>query len=282
MVIPIFWLANLRYTTHYNYDGRAALFVSTINGYPTSPTWTAIGQHAYAEFGFSVTSGDVNGDGFRDLMIGSPGCIGCQTEGDVYLYLNNGSGSVHLAPDVTLRDYNNELFGYAITSGQDQDSDGYQDLLVGAPNATFQGLTGVGSVSLYRGTSSGVNPSSVWTRGPLAGVAEANEGFGTSVVMGDMNGDGFADVFVGAPNYNQSPNQPKGGRVYFYVTDSTPGGQHLPYYNVFVDGLCSNEYLGTSVGYGGPLVNNNINMIAGAPGAAAVTCPNVETWYWQP
>ena len=97
------------------------------------------------------------------------------------------------------------LFGYSLAC-RDQNGDLRDDLLVGAPTANGNGLAQSGAVFLYQGGPNGLGTTPVWS----AGGGQANEAFGYSIAMGDMDGDTRADIMLGAP-YHNSPTQNLGG-----------------------------------------------------------------------
>src|SRR5207244_8657980 len=74
--------------------GRAYVFLGSSSGLGTTPAWTADGDQLAARFGFSVsTAGDINSDGYSDILIGSPSySAGQNHEGRAYLYLGSASG----------------------------------------------------------------------------------------------------------------------------------------------------------------------------------------------
>jgi hypothetical protein len=75
-------------------DDGDAVYPITIDPLATSAAWTAEGDQANAQFSYSVaTAGDVNGDGYSDVIIGAPYFDGGQTdEGKVFVYLGSATG----------------------------------------------------------------------------------------------------------------------------------------------------------------------------------------------
>jgi hypothetical protein len=145
---------------------------------------------------------DLNGDGYADVAVGSPGSNGGRGRVDVYYGGPTGIGTV---PSVTLRGVAaGDSFGNAVASAGDVNGDGFGDLVVGAYLADPGGRMTAGSASVFHGSAAGVviAPARV-----LEGIA-AGDFFGFSVAgAGDVNGDGFSDLVVGA--YAAAP----GGRM---------------------------------------------------------------------
>lgn len=154
-------------------------------------------------FGFAVApAGDVNGDGFADVLVGA------NTSNRAYIYLGSNQGLTNPAYFTAMGNANR--FGYSVGGGGDVNGDGYDDFIVGAPDGeTTTGLTNTGIARVYHG---GVGvPTLAIT---LSGEASEDE-FGTSVdVVGDLNGDGYADIAVGA--LKNDANGENAGRVYLY------------------------------------------------------------------
>jgi hypothetical protein len=158
-------------------------------------------------FGCSVgTAGDVNGDGYADVVVGACGDPAFGYVGKAYVFFGNASWSNYV--DWTLSMWRTDYFGAAVSTGGDVNGDGYADLLVGAPG-DYLSVTG-GRVYVYFG---GASPDTV-ADVILAGAA-SGDGFGGAVgAAGDVNGDGYDDVVVGA-----SGNDAGGagaGRAYVY------------------------------------------------------------------
>jgi len=144
------------------------------------------------QFGNSVsTAGDVNGDGFDDVIIGSWGS-GNQT-GRAYVFLGGSTPSP--IPAVILNGQAaNDNFGTSVGGGGDVNGDGYDDVIVGAYRNDAGGID-AGRAYIYFGGPSMDAVADVI----LTGEGIPSGAFGVSVSMaGDMNGDGYADVIVGA------------------------------------------------------------------------------------
>jgi hypothetical protein len=102
------------------------------------------------------------------------------------------------------------LFGYSVDTAGDVNGDGYSDILIGAPQ--FDYIYGnAGYVFVFHGSAQGLSGG---VHDSIEGEQE-NAQLGFSVgTAGDVNGDGYGDVIVGAPYFDNG--QASEGRVYVY------------------------------------------------------------------
>ena len=202
-----------RYTNGETNEGRAYLYLGSSTGLSTTEDWTGESNQASANFGISVASaGDVNGDGYDDVIVGASGYSNGETdEGRAYLYLGSSTGLSTSADWTAESNQTAAYFGYSVASAGDVNGDGYDDVVVGAINYN-NGESGEGRTFLYLGSSTGLSVSADWT----AESNQASAGFGVSVASaGDVNGDGYDDVVVGAKNYDNGESDE--GRAYLYL-----------------------------------------------------------------
>jgi hypothetical protein len=159
-----------------------------------------------------ASAGDVNGDGFGDLIVGAPG-VGSQ-KGAAYLYLGSsgGLGGASTWSGGGSGISTNDAYGTSVASAGDVNGDGYGDVIVGAYGVS----SNMGAAYLYLGSATGLGSASTWTQGL---GSSAGDRFGHCVASaGDVNGDGFSDVIVSAPFTSGNT-----GAAHLYFGNQTAG-----------------------------------------------------------
>ncbi len=194
-------------------EGRVFVYHGTATGIGPNAVWTTDGNQTNAQLGYAVAgAGDVNGDGFDDIIIGSPLFDNGQTnEGRVWVYHGGPFGLGSSAAWTKEINQADARFGAAVASAGDVNGDGFDDVIVGATRFD-NGQSDEGRAYVYAGRATGISPTStLWT----AESNQADANFGVSVASaGDVNGDGFGDVLVGADHWDNG--QIDEGRAYYY------------------------------------------------------------------
>ncbi len=250
------------YTGSASGEGRVVVFAGAAEGLGSVPYWSRPGGMVGARFAAVATAGDVNGDGYSDLLVGAPGFDGGETaEGAAFVFFGGGdppAESVGWAADPEL---GWDRFGTVVAPAGDIDADGYYDLLVGDPYFLGGGGEPVGLAALFRGSPSGPASQPDWTAQGSVGST-----FGRSLAAaGDVDGDGFGDVLVGAPESDDPLSN--AGAAYLY-RGSTSGLSALPAWS-FTGGI-ANARLGSSVASAGDVNGDGYGDVAiGAPDLTA-------------
>ena len=241
-------------------EGGAFLYLGSAAGLASSAAWTAESDQPSAYFGTSVSSaGDVNGDGFGDVVVGASGYDGGETdEGGAFLYLGSAGGLATSAAWTGESDQAVAQYGYSVSSAGDVNGDGYGDVIVGAGWYDTP-LTDAGRTFVYLGSAGGLASSAAWT----AEADRANSLFGGSVSSaGDVNGDGFGDVVIGAYPYSNGQAYEGGAFVYF---GSASGLASTAAWSAESDQ--ANAYYGVSVSSAGDVNGDGFgDVIVGAQG----------------
>lgn len=154
--------------------------------------------------GRSVASaGDVNNDGFDDVIVGAPHYDNGDTdEGRVYVYHGTASGPSTSANWVREIDSVLANFGSAVAPASDINRDGYDDVIVGAFGVGNQEYRG--KALIYVGGPSGIANTEYWS----TNLNQAYAGYGNSVgTFGGYDVNGYASVFVTAFGFDHLGGQ---------------------------------------------------------------------------
>lgn len=239
-----------------NNNGRALLFL----GGPSmdaTPDLILNGSMPGDAMGRSVAgAGDLNGDGFDDIVVGAPSNDAMGTDaGMILVYL--GSSPVNSIPDLlVLGTAAEDLLGDAVAGAGDMNGDGFDDLLVGAPGSDLGAVNG-GAAYVYHGGS----PLTGGADQTLSGIY-GDAAFGSALAgAGDVNLDGYADVVVGARQTGVPTPSSGAAQVFFggSVPDNVP--------SVFMAGTTSGERFGTAVAVGDINRDGRSDVVVGAPQA---------------
>ncbi|MEK0448106.1 MAG: hypothetical protein RL088_374 [Verrucomicrobiota bacterium] len=244
------------------------------------------GDGAGQQFGVSVSRiGDLDGDGFGDVVLGAPGDDSYGTDsGAAYVVYGAASfpavfdvGTVSSGISKIMGDVDFDLLGASVASAGDVNKDGNADLVVGAPGVDSNGvdsgsayvLFGSGSVPGFF-TASGIGAG---TGFEIRGAAAGNRAGSAVAGAGDLNGDSFGDVVVGAPNPDGSGLAGTVAVVFGAITAPSPIQiSGLNGSNGFtISGLSGSDRFGLSVSAAGDVNGDGISDLIAAAYKADTT-----------
>jgi len=272
------------------------------------PGFRVDGEGANDASGYSVATGDINGDGITDLIIGArwadPG--GAGDAGSVYVVFGTATGFPSPLPLSSLNGTNgfrvdgvaaDDQSGISVATG-DINDDGKTDLVIGAIGANPGGNISAGSIYVLFGGTGQKTAGNGWdaswsatfalsglngTNGFRVDGVAAGDYSGNSVATGDINGDGKTDLVIGAigadPGGNSSAGsiyvlfggigQKNGANSWDASWSATFDLSGLTGTNGFrVDGVAAGDYSGNSVATGDINGDGNKDVITAAPFAS--------------
>jgi len=185
-------------------------------------------QEAGDQFGRAVAAGDINGDGFEDLIMGAPQeDIGSVANAGA-IFVNRGSkyGVTHegttwySAAHMTGTPSAGANLGWCLAVA-DLNRDGFDDVVVGAPFETIGSAANAGSIYIMRGSPSGLQPWLSLDQADFGANVETGDKFGFSIAIGNFNDDLYPDLVIGSPGEGNSV----GAALYVLGTSVGPLGE---------------------------------------------------------
>lgn len=204
-------------------EGAAFIVLGGPTGLPSGGievvSTTLEGDWVDARLGTTVAAADVNGDGYDDLITGGrlfQDDADTTQEGIALIFLGSetgiASGGLATADTVIEANHCSSYLGDALDGVGDVNNDGYDDIVIGAPRWTGSEelCVGVqppdsreGAALLFLGSATGI-PDGDWTTADaIIEGQQINSRFGQEVAgVGDLNGDEYDDVAIGATQYD--------------------------------------------------------------------------------
>jgi hypothetical protein len=238
----------IQYIKHSFLLSLLALFTTaSVTNSQCPPACTFTGEAEGDYFGYSVASaGDVNSDGFDDLIVGAyANDAGGYEAGRAYVFSGQTGDMTYTFTGEAANDH----FGISVASAGDVNSDGFDDLIVGSPHNDAGGLN-AGRAYVYSGQTGDMIYA-------FTGEA-AGDYFGYSVASaGDVNGDGFDDLIVGA--YRNDAGGYWAGRAYVFSGQTGD--------TIYIFAGAAGDHFGYSVASAGDVNSDSFaDLIVGAHG----------------
>ena len=233
-------------------------------------------------------AGDVNRDGYADVLVGAPwaDANGRLNSGSVYLIFGRKGHATVWLDDIAARGMRidgaaaGDRLGAAVSRAGDVDGDGRSDLLLGAPDTDLGGGPGDGDayVVFFRGAATPSDLAALGSGGLAIHTLNFPDDLARSVAAaGDVDGDGHADLLVGAPETGFGNAFP--GAAYLVLGRAAGGSldaRELGQAGRVIRGPGPDDRLGTSVaGLGDVTGDGRPDIAVGAPRYDDATAPNV-------
>lgn len=198
----------------YNSDSAAFVYLGSPAGLSPTPDWSVtippnVGNH------FTVsTAGDVNNDGYDDVILGLPDYWDDIWSGAVFVYHGSATGLSLTEDWFASGEFWYGEFGYDVSPAGDVNGDTYDDILITAPSYGDEFDIGPGAIFVYYGSATGLDTNNFWS---VAAPPNIGGQFGRSGdTAGDVNGDTYSDIIIGHSGYNSNGGTAEGAAYVFY------------------------------------------------------------------
>jgi hypothetical protein len=232
-------------------------------------------------FGAALASGDLDGNGRDDLVVGVPGeAIGTTAKAGAIHVIRSAAGGLSRALDKIWFQGNNgvddtaeanDRLGTAVAVG-DFDNDGFGDIAAGAPFEDLGTRTDVGAVAVLYSTNTGPSGTDdeVWSENDGTKVTgdtpNAGDAFGASLTAGDFNGTGFDDVAIGVPGNDVGGTNAGSVDVLYGLEAGLGTPQHFTQGNLGAsDGAQADDAFGTALANGDYNGDDKADLAIGVP-----------------
>ncbi len=227
-------------------------------------------------------AGDLDNDGFDDLIFGAPGSDTNASNfvGRAVVIYGRAAGTCPvdaLETSEIIGETQNDRFGAAVAGGFDVNGDGALDVLAGGPDATAGGARGAGKVVLAYGSPTGLPPAIGASGGTSAsvvfsGAAEDDEAGAAVGFVDDLNADGYPEIAIGAPGADPNGVTDAGSVYILYGGPSLPADIDLGSLDASIgfriDGEAEGDRFGSALASGGDFDNDlRGDLVIGAPEA---------------
>ena len=241
------------------------------------------GGNAGDKSGTAISAtGDVNGDGTPDLIVGARFALNSNRlmAGSAYVVFGDQSNDLVDLRFLGQRGFridgahSYDVAGWSVAGVGDVNSDGLADVVIGAPHSDNNDRDNSGSVYVVYGkaSSDALDLNELGNQGFSIDGASADDRAGSSVdEAGDVNSDGVPDLILGAPEADDN-DRDNSGSVYVVFGDGDPSSQldlsDIGNRGFSIEGAATNDAAGTSVASTGDTNGDgHSDLMIGAPGA---------------